>query len=216
MTDTKLKKLILVGGGSYGREVADGIHQFDGYNTQWSFHGFVDNESQRFGIADMTIGLIKDYQPKDDELFVCTLPDPKIKREYTSLLESRGAEFTTLIHKLSTVSSRAVIGRGCIIGCFCGIAVDVRIGNHTSLNSHIGIGHDSILGDYCHLNAFTLVGGFSHLADGVTVHPHASILPRKRIGEGAVIGVGSVVIRSVKRLTTVFGNPAKIIKTADI
>jgi serine acetyltransferase len=36
-----------------------------------------------------------------------------------------------------------------------------------------------------------------------------SIAPSKKIGDGATIGIGSVVISNVKPGVTVFGNPAK-------
>ena len=37
----------------------------------------------------------------------------------------------------------------------------------------------------------------------------ATILPRIKIGNDAIIGAGSVVVRNVEENTTVFGNPAK-------
>jgi len=42
----------------------------------------------------------------------------------------------------------------------------------------------------------------------VTIHPHATLLPGVRIGDGATIGAGSVVMRSVPEGLTVFGMPA--------
>jgi acetyltransferase-like isoleucine patch superfamily enzyme len=36
-----------------------------------------------------------------------------------------------------------------------------------------------------------------------------SIAPSKKIGDGAYVGIGSVVISNVKAGTKVFGNPAK-------
>jgi acetyltransferase-like isoleucine patch superfamily enzyme len=37
------------------------------------------------------------------------------------------------------------------------------------------------------------------------------VLPHITIGEGAVVGAGSVVIKDVAPYTTVFGSPAKVI-----
>ncbi len=210
---TELKKLILIGGGAYGREVGDFLPTFGGYGTEWTFGGYIDSDADRFGIAGRIVGLIDSYQPSENEVFVCTLPDQKYRAAYVELLGARGAKFITLIHNHALVSRNAVIGEGTIIGPYCSVAPNTRIGRHSSLNSHIGVGHDCVIGNFCHINAFTLVGGFTHIADGVTIHPHCSILPRKRIGERSVVGVGSIVLRSVKRDTTVFGNPAKVISS---
>jgi acetyltransferase-like isoleucine patch superfamily enzyme len=40
------------------------------------------------------------------------------------------------------------------------------------------------------------------------VYPGARIVPNRSIGDGAVVGIGSVVLLNVQPGTTVFGNPA--------
>jgi acetyltransferase-like isoleucine patch superfamily enzyme len=43
----------------------------------------------------------------------------------------------------------------------------------------------------------------------VTIYPHATILPGVRVGDGATVGAGSVVLKDVPEGASVFGNPAK-------
>lgn len=50
------------------------------------------------------------------------------------------------------------------------------------------------------------------ICDNVTVGMRSIILPGVTIGEGAVVGAGSVVTKNVEPFTVVAGNPAKIIK----
>jgi acetyltransferase-like isoleucine patch superfamily enzyme len=54
------------------------------------------------------------------------------------------------------------------------------------------------------------VGGRVEIGDDVVIHPHATILPGVKIGDGAVIGAGSVVIKDVPPGVTMMGNPAKV------
>jgi acetyltransferase-like isoleucine patch superfamily enzyme len=61
------------------------------------------------------------------------------------------------------------------------------------------------------ISAHAFIGGNAILEDLCTIHPHAVVLPRVRIGKGAVVGAGSVVIKDVAPYTTVFGSPAKVI-----
>ncbi len=48
-----------------------------------------------------------------------------------------------------------------------------------------------------------------HIEDDVWVGPGVIILPNVKIGQGAVIGAGSVVTKSVPPMTFIQGNPAK-------
>lgn len=45
----------------------------------------------------------------------------------------------------------------------------------------------------------------------VTVPPHAKILLGIRVGNGATVGAGAVVIKDVPSGATVFGNPARVV-----
>ena len=61
----------------------------------------------------------------------------------------------------------------------------------------------STLSGKCALNGHVQCGKMVYMGCGVLV------APSKRIGDGATVGIGSVVISNVKAGTTVFGNPAK-------
>jgi acetyltransferase-like isoleucine patch superfamily enzyme len=47
---------------------------------------------------------------------------------------------------------------------------------------------------------------------GASIGANATILPGVSIGEGAMVGAGSVVTKDVPDRTVVVGNPARIIK----
>ncbi len=53
------------------------------------------------------------------------------------------------------------------------------------------------------------------IADGVLISAGAKILGSIRVGEGAKVGAGSVVLRDVPPHTTVAGVPAKVVGTPD-
>ena len=56
------------------------------------------------------------------------------------------------------------------------------------------------------------MGGFSQLENMVTLHTGAILLPHVKVEEGAVVGASSVAVRKVKSGTTVYGNPATLLK----
>lgn len=53
------------------------------------------------------------------------------------------------------------------------------------------------------------------IEDDVIIYPNAVVIGPIRVGEGAVIGAGSVVLRDVPPGAVVAGNPARILKLPD-
>ena len=53
------------------------------------------------------------------------------------------------------------------------------------------------------------ITGGAKLKEGAFLGSHAVIIPKVTVGEYAVVGAGSVVIRTVGAGVTVFGVPAK-------
>lgn len=72
-------------------------------------------------------------------------------------------------------------------------------GRGFSINSGVMIGRKEHNGDIC------------RFGDQVMIHAHSVVLCRS-IGDEAVVGAGSVVIKDVPAYCVVAGNPARIIK----
>ena len=117
------------------------------------------------------------------------------------------------------------ISDNCKIGPFVEIQSDVNIGENSTISSHtficsgitigsgVFIGHgvmfindkfDSDSIDNC-------IRRDTHIGDNVRIGSNSTIMPVK-IGNGAIIGAGSVVTKDVPPGSTVCGNPAKIIR----
>lgn len=55
-----------------------------------------------------------------------------------------------------------------------------------------------------------------HIGDNVQIHAHAMIIGGISIGDNAIIGAGSVVVKDVPKNAVVAGNPAKIINNINV
>lgn len=106
---------------------------------------------------------------------------------------------------------------------------NLTIGENTSIGSYdidlrspVRIGNNVIISDYCRVITashdidspewdFKTYG--LEIEDYVWIASNAIILPScRKIGRGAVIGAGSVVVKDVPPMAVVSGNPAKIIR----
>lgn len=102
------------------------------------------------------------------------------------------------------------IGQDSIIGS--GIFIDgrdkVAIGNHVDIASEVMIynsEHDINSEDFHAITAPV------EISDYVFIGPRAIILPGVKIGQGAVVGAGAVVTKSVEDYKIVGGVPAEVI-----
>lgn len=106
------------------------------------------------------------------------------------------------------------IGEGAILCSFSHLTSTIRIGRFFHANNHSYVAHDCVVGDFVTLAPGAKINGNVHLDDHTYVGSGAVIKqgtpdrPR-RIGRGAVIGMGAVVTRDVAAGETVVGNPAR-------
>ena len=119
--------------------------------------------------------------------------------------------------ELSNVSSKS-IGHGCTIHSHVWIGKDVKIGNKVKIQAFSFIPDGVVIEDNVFIGPHVVFTNDRKppsdtwskilVKKGARIGANASILAGVTIGEGALIGMGSVVIKDVKPYTTVVGNPA--------
>ena len=93
--------------------------------------------------------------------------------------------------------------------CYLDARRTIRIGNNVNIahNTRIyTLGHDVDSPD------LALVGAPVEIGDDVFIFSNVLIMPGVKIGKGAVVFAGSVVVKNVEPYSIVGGNPAKFIK----
>ena len=206
-----MKELIIVGASGFGREVLRLIENINEETPTWNVLGFLDDNPNALDGVECEYGIlgsIREWQPKPNQWLACALAFPEVKRKVVESLKKRGCAFAMLIHPNSVINPRSTIGEGTIITNNCSISDNAHIGAFCTILGS-GVAHDASVGDYstlsgkCQLNGHVQCGKMVYMGCGVLV------APSKKIGDGATVGIGSVVISNVKAGTTVFGNPAK-------
>lgn len=198
------QRIVIVGAGGLGREVAAGIRRYD---LPFDILGHIDDEKT----GPHVLGPIADHHPDPDVGYITCFGDGTARNRVRTMLAKRGARFTTVVSP--TVQAVTPLDGlvNCLIVGSCSISNDTTFGADILIQTLAVLGHDVIIGDGVTISAHAFIGGNAILEDLCTIHPHAVVLPRVRIGKGAVVGAGSVVIKDVAPYTTVFGSPAKVI-----
>lgn len=209
-----MRNLYIIGARGCGRETYNLFLDCKNDLKDVECVGFLDDKSDAldgFTGYPPVVSSVEEYSPKENDVFICALGDPKWVQFYTSIIKKKNGIFISLISPDAYIGSNTRIGKGCHIARWSIISCDVSIGDNCYIGAFSDIGHDVRIKENSHLGAYTFVGGYSEIEENVTIHPRVNILPGKKIGSDSVIGAGSVVIRNVKQDTTVFGNPAKVI-----
>lgn len=206
-----MKNLIIIGAGGMGRTVYSNALESIGYGDKFVVKGFIDdnlNALDGFPNYPPVIDTIRDYQPKEDDVFVSSIGGASRKACMEEIIR-RGGEFTELIHQTARLLTNVKLGKGNFIGAYTVIGNDVVIGDYNMIQSYTIIGHDSKVGNYNRIDTHvTCVGGIV-IEDDVNIHTSAVISHNVVVETGAHVGALSFVIKNVKAGTTVMGNPAK-------
>lgn len=209
-----MKQLVIIGAGGMGRTMFSSAMESLGYGESFIIKGFIDdnqNALDSFPNYAPIVGSIRDYQPLEEDVFVCSIGGGS-RRPCMEEMIARGGEFVNLIHKTVRIYTNAQVGKGNFIGAYSVIGNDAVIGDYNMIQSYTVIGHDARIGDWNRIDTHvTCVGGIV-IEDNVNIHTSSVISHGVVVGSGSHVGALSFVIRKVKPGTTVCGNPAKRIE----
>ena len=212
-----MKKLVLYGAGSVGKEVVSIIETINKNKQTYELLGFI-TEAVYFQNGDMIGGYPwlgdKEWilKHKRDVYCACTIGDAGVRAAIQRDLAKQGVMFETIISTSSHIGKDTEIGQGCVFYRNVSVGANCKIGNGVMLNHGCTVGHDTVVGDYTTVMTASGISGFCKVGSEVKIGGHAFIVPRKKIGDKSTVAAGSVVFTNVRAGTTVLGNPAKRMK----
>jgi UDP-3-O-[3-hydroxymyristoyl] glucosamine N-acyltransferase len=91
---------------------------------------------------------------------------------------------------------------------------DTVIGDDVKLDDHVHVAHNCAIGRGTLIAACAELSGGVQLGECCWVGPNASLLQQLRVGDGALVGIGAVVLRDAGAGVTVAGNPARVLRAS--
>jgi UDP-2-acetamido-3-amino-2,3-dideoxy-glucuronate N-acetyltransferase len=161
---------------------------------------------------------------EDMELLLNYLADnPKLFGNFTMPILEAAYETgrNTKIWQPCKVYDTAIIGKGCNIGVNCEIGHNVKIGNGVRIGHGCFIPEGVTIEDGCFIAPGVFFSNDKHppshdksqwgkilIKKGAIIGMRATILPGVVVGEGAMVGAGSVLTKDVPAGEKWYGNPA--------
>ncbi|MCP4459986.1 MAG: acetyltransferase [Cytophagales bacterium] len=183
-------------------------------------YGFLDDDTSTHGTEINDIPVLGDSEDhgylkligQKCEAFVAT-DENKLRKEVVKyIMDKRKVMPTNAIHGHATISSSASIGHGNFINAGAILSADVEVGHHSIIHSGAILESGVKVADFVQVGAGTIINSGVTVEEGAFIGSGANIVGGVTIGKGARIGAGSVVIQTVKKSETVFGNPAVAVK----
>lgn len=208
-----MKDVIIYGAGGFGCLVQDILQQGHQYrpvvflDSDPGKHGRVVNELPVKGGAEQ----IDELRAAGIARVIVAIGDNVARVALAETLRARGLELISAIHPLASVSPSAQIGAHVIIGPRATVCVHARIGPHSVLSAGAIAEHDNVIGQGVFLQPAARLAGTVTVEEFAIIGIGAAVIPGRRIGRGASVEPGSVVIRDVPANTTVSGIPARAI-----
>lgn len=209
-----MKDLIIVGASGFGMEVLWLARRL-GRNVV----GFLDDTSEKHGkriLGVPVLGTIDKCGKYDNCEFIVAIGSPRGREKVVSHLTNyKVVEYATLIDPSAIVDKDVSVGEGSVVcaGVIC--TVSVSIGKHTIINLNSTIGHEVKIDDFVTIAPNVSISGNIYLKNLVEVGTGATLREKLEVGAGSIVGMGSVLTKSVDERKVVVGNPARVIKSLD-
>lgn len=189
-------------------------------SNQVIVYGFLDEDQSLYGTEINGVSVLGNTEDegflkligKKTEAFVA-VDDVKYRKFLVEmLLEVRKVQPVNAIHRRAYISTDAAIGHGNFINANVSIGAGTKVGSHCIFHTGAIIDHKVEIGDFVQIGAGSIVNAEAKIEEGAFIGSGVTIVGGVTIGKGARVGAGSVVIATVGKNETVFGNPAAKIK----
>jgi len=125
---------------------------------------------------------------------------------------SLNIEFGKAIHPSAIISQEAAIEVGTVVMQGAIIQSCTTIGKHCIINTGASIDHECCIDNYVHISPHSTLCGQVHIGEGSLIGAGSVIIPGITIGKWSIIGAGSVVTRDIPDHVLALGNRCRIIK----
>lgn len=208
MAGDAMRPVLIYGAGGFGREVVSWLRS--DIKTDMRPVAFIDDAAMSAECAGLPVGSLLDIAGQYPGASVLVaLGGGDSRCSAAERIEAAGLRPETYMHSSVLVGERVEIGPGSLIMPGSVLTCDIRIGAFVVVNCSCNIGHDVEIGKYSTLLGNNSLNGNVKVGEFVTIGSRATIHPGRRVGDRSTVGIGSVVLKSVRDNVTVFGVPAK-------
>lgn len=208
-------RVLIIGAGGHAQVVADILLRRYEQGAGIRPVGYLDDSPHLFGkdlLGIPVVGAVVSCSTVPHDAVVIAIGENRTRARIFHILKQQGERFVNAIHPAAVVAPDVRLGEGIVI-C-AGVVVNpyATIGDNVILNTCCSVDHHGKIEEHVHIAPGTHLGGNVHIETGAFIGIGSAIIPRRCIGQWAVVGAGAAVTTDIPAFATAVGVPARVIK----
>jgi sugar O-acyltransferase (sialic acid O-acetyltransferase NeuD family) len=212
-----LKIIGIYGASGFGREVLEVLRRLTKFEDCKLY--FIDDYSSNEILDGVPVVKFEKFVSLVASIkeIIVALGDSRIKKRIVDKIADSGLAVIGVSSPDAYIDTSSIIDATAIIMPGAIISANTCIKKHSLINFQALVAHDSVVGEFSILaprvicNGNVNIGSMCSIGAGAIIHP-GKYGRKLNISDGVKIGLGSVVLGSVRENVTMFGNPAKVLQ----
>ena len=216
-----LRPLVILGVGGNCLDLLDAINEINRRERTYEVRGFLapDPDRSPAELCGLPVLGAVDEAPgfAEDVLFAGFTFGTSTYGRWPGIIKALGLpqeRFATIIHPAAYVSPQARMGSGSMVLSGVSVGAEAEIGDHVIILQNVGISHHDVIEDFNCICTGASFSGKVHVEKNCYIATNATVVGSIRIGEGSLIGAGSLIRHDVPPGEVWVGNPARKLRDA--
>lgn len=211
-----MKKIIIIGAGTHGRDIAENLLHPD-QEAEQELLGFIDDDENLAGRSIDGIPMLGDWRwfesaDLEDIEVICGSGFSETRKEIVEKALELGLSFANVVSPMAYLTPGTELGVGNVIGHRVTVCRGCVIKDHTIINFGSQVSHDNTIESFVTVNPSVNLAGNIFIDEGSYIGIGASVIQGVRIGKWSIVGAGAAVVGDIPSNVTAVGVPAKVIK----
>jgi sugar O-acyltransferase (sialic acid O-acetyltransferase NeuD family) len=212
-----MHKLVFLGVGANNSDILDAVLEINRVKPSYEVLGYVTRDGEPAGV-ERELACLGDFEavrslPEDVQIAGFTF-GPGSYRTWPNTVAGFGLpseRFATIVHPRAYVSGQSSVGRGSVVLAGTTVGAFVTIGDHVMVLQNVGLSHDDVIGDYTCIAVGASFSGSVRVGRNCFVGTNATLMGVS-IGEGSMVGAGTLIRHDVPPDEVWVGNPGRFLR----
>lgn len=208
-------KIVIWGAGGHAAVVADLVRRINRFRIA----GFIDDvhpdrKGENFCGARILGGRpqLAKLRRAGVKYLLVAFGDNAARLKQAVAAKELGFTLPIVISPSADVAAGTQIGPGTVIASGAVVTPGVRLGENVIINTSASVDHHCVIADGAHICPGVRLAGSVSVGRCTWIGIGATVIEGIKIGKGAIIGAGAVVVRDVPENVMAYGIPGRVIR----